>query len=56
MEDFVSIRIREHEKNSGLGQRADGCMVMVDRILVSQASYTARVAAFVCCADQPNHC
>jgi len=44
--DFMSIRIRHHDKNSVLAQQAEISMVMTDAKFVSQASYTALIAAF----------
>ena len=46
MVDFMSIRIRHHDKNSVLAQQAEISMVMTDAKFVSQASYTALIAAF----------
>jgi hypothetical protein len=46
MEDFISIRIRHRDKNRVLAKQAEISMVMTDAIFVSQASYTALIAAF----------
>jgi len=46
VEDFMSIRIRHHNKNSVLAQQAEISMVMTGAIFVSQASYMALIAAF----------
>jgi hypothetical protein len=46
MKDIMPIRINCHDKNRTSSQPADISWIMIDPILVSQASYTALTAVF----------
>jgi len=46
VEDFMSIHIRQRDKDSVLAQQAEISLAITDAIIVSQASYTVLIAAF----------